>query len=271
MSGSGKFHIGRVLSNRKLAEGHYRMGIAVPAAFPEAAPGQFVLIRVKDRSFPFLGRPLGVYAQERGPGGSRLEILYRVAGRGTGVLSLLKKGDALEVLGPLGQGFKAVRGRDRVVMIAGGIGIAPLTPLARRLCAKLPARATLDFYYGAERADFLVGLGTLRDTCRSIRIATDDGSRGFRGPVTDLFAGDLKNYPPARTVVYACGPRAMLKRISELLAGSPIRCQVSVEERMACGVGACLGCVVETKDERKPYKRVCKEGPVFDLNEIVWR
>jgi dihydroorotate dehydrogenase electron transfer subunit len=271
MSGSRKLHVGQVLSNKKLAEGHYRMGIALPAVFPEAAPGQFVLIRVKDRVFPFLGRPLGVYAQMRGRSGGRVEVLYRVAGRGTGVLALLKKGDELEVLGPLGQGFKAVRGRDRIVMIAGGIGVAPLTPLARRLCGKPPSGATLDFYYGAGRADFLVGLGTLRNICHSVRIATDDGSRGFRGPVTDLFAGDLKDYPPERTVIYACGPRAMLIRISELLAGSPIPCQVSVEERMACGVGACLGCVVETKDSGKPFKRVCKEGPVFDLKEIVWR
>jgi len=266
-----KLHTGEVLSNRELAEGHYLMSIALPAAFAAAAPGQFVMVRVKDRAFPFLGRPLGVYVQEKGGGESRIEILYRVAGRGTGVFALLKKGDRVEILGPLGQGFRPVRGRDRIVLIAGGIGIAPLAPLVRRLHAKLPARATLDVYYGARRADLLLGLGGIRKACSAIRIATDNGSKGFRGPVTDLFAGDLEQYPPERTVIYACGPHAMLKKISELLARHPIPCQVSVEERMACGVGACLGCVIEAKDTGKPYKRVCKEGPVFDLNEIVWR
>ncbi|MCX5833188.1 MAG: dihydroorotate dehydrogenase electron transfer subunit, partial [Deltaproteobacteria bacterium] len=266
-----KLYVGEILSNRELAEGHYLMNMVLPAAFPEAAPGQFVLVRAKDRALPFLGRPLGIYTQEKGKGESRIEILYRVAGRGTGVFALLKKGNPVEILGPLGQGFRLVRGRDRIVLIAGGIGIAPLAPLVRKLRKKLPAGATLDLYYGARRADLLVGLGAIRKTCSAIRIATDDGSRGFRGPVTDLFAGDLKQYPPERTVIYACGPHAMLKRMSELLARHPVPCQVSVEERMACGVGACLGCVIETEDTGKPYKRVCKEGPVFDLNEIVWR
>ena len=266
-----KLYTGKVLSNRELAEGHYRMSIALPAAFREAAPGQFVLVRVKDRAIPFLGRPLGVYAQEKGKGENRIEILYRVAGRGTGVFARLKKGDFVEIIGPLGQGFSLVRGRDRIVLIAGGIGIAPLTPLVRRLRKKLPASITLDLYYGARRADLLVGLGAVRKACSAITIATDDGSRGFRGPVTELVARDLMQFPPERTVIYACGPHAMLKKMSELLARHPIPCQVSVEERMACGVGACLGCVIEVKDKETPYKRVCREGPVFDLNEIVWR
>ncbi len=266
-----KLHVGEILSNRELAEGHYLMSMALPAAFPEAAPGQFVLVRAKDRAFPFLGRPLGIYVQEKGKGESRIEILYRVVGRGSGVFALLKKGDRVDILGPLGQGFRPVRGRDRIVLVAGGIGIAPLAPLVRRLRQKRPAGATLDLYYGARRADLLIGLGALRKACSTIRIATDDGSRGFKGPVTGLFAGDLKHYPPERTVIYACGPHAMLKKMSELLERLPIPCQVSVEERMACGVGACLGCVIEAKGAGKPYKRVCKEGPVFDLNEIVWR
>jgi dihydroorotate dehydrogenase electron transfer subunit len=266
-----KLHTGKVLSNRELAKDHYRMSIALPAAFREAAPGQFVLVRAKDRAFPFLGRPLGVYAQEKGRGENRIEILYRVAGRGTGVFALLRKGDLVEILGPLGQGFSLVRGRDRILLIAGGIGIAPLAPLVRTLRKKLPAAVALDFYYGARRADLLVGLGAVRKSCSTVRIATDDGSRGFRGPVTELVARDLTQYPPDRTMIYACGPHAMLKKMSELLARHRIPCQVSVEERMACGVGACLGCAVETKDAGKPYRRVCREGPVFDLNEIAWR
>ncbi|HOD36779.1 MAG TPA: dihydroorotate dehydrogenase electron transfer subunit [Syntrophales bacterium] len=266
-----KLHTGQILSNREVAKDHYRMSIAMPAAFREAAPGQFVLVRVKDRAFPFLGRPLGVYAQEKRGGENQIELLYRVAGRGTAVFALLKKGDFVEILGPLGRGFSLVRGRDRIVLIAGGIGIAPLAPLARMLRKKLPSAVTLDLYYGARRADLLTGLGTLRKSCGTVRLATDDGSRGFRGPVTELFDGELKNYPPERTVIYACGPHTMLKRVSEILGCHPIPCQVSVEERMACGVGACLGCAVETKDGGKPYRRVCMEGPVFDINEIVWR
>ncbi len=266
-----RLHVGEVISNREWAAGHFRMVIALPAAFPEAAPGQFVMVRVKDRMFPFLGRPLGVYGQEKRAGGCRIEVLYRVAGRGTGVLARLGKGNAVEILGPLGRGFKEVRGRDRIVLIAGGIGVAPLTPLARRLCGNLPTGARLVCYYGARCAHLLVGLGALRKACHTVRVATDDGSMGFKGPVTDLFAGDLENYPPGRLAVYACGPRAMLKKIAEILEGRCIPCQVSVEERMACGVGACLGCAIETKDPGKPYKRVCKEGPVFELDEIVWR
>lgn len=266
-----KLHTGQVISNRELAKDHYRMSIAMPAAFREAAPGQFVLIRARGRAFPFLGRPFGVYAQEKGKGKNRIEILYRVAGRGTAVFALLKRGDFVEILGPLGRGFSLVRGRDRIVLIAGGIGIAPLEPLVRTLRKKRPSAVTLDFYYGARRADLLMGLGALRKSCSTVRIATDDGSRGFRGPVTELVARHLESYPPDRTVIYACGPHAMLKKLSEVLVRHPIPCQVSVEERMACGVGACLGCAVETKDTEKPYRRVCMEGPVFDINEIVWR
>ena len=263
---------GEVSSNREVAEGHYLMALRTDGPFPPAVPGQFLMLRAAGRPSPFLGRPLGVYSQSLTGKRNRVEVLYQVVGKGTLAFSGLKKKDRVEILGPLGRGFDLPRGDGPVVLVAGGIGIAPLTPLVRRLRAEGTPGRRMVLYFGARRSDLLIGVDHLRTLCTEVNVITDDGSSGRRGPVTDLVARDLKACSQKGAFMYACGPHGMLKSLRGLLAGHPIPCQVSVEERMACGVGACLGCVVEARagQRGKLYKRVCMEGPVFDIREMVW-
>lgn len=260
-----------ILSNVEVAPCHYLMALAVSRAFRDSRPGQFVMLRPGGRGVPFLGRPLGIYSLADHGDGARIEILYRAAGRGTQVISTLCEGDRIEILGPLGNRFELPPGTDTAVLVAGGIGIAPLVFLAEQLsCRTVGVRVVL--YIGARDAATLLGVDRVKVCGAEVRLSTDDGSAGYRGPVTELFRQDLGSYEAAKTSVFVCGPGPMLKRMSEIVADHPISCQVLMEERMACGMGACLGCSIEVRTPKGPeYRQVCTDGPVFDLREIVWR
>ena len=262
---------GRIISNREIAKDHFLMSLKVSSAespFQKASPGQFVMLRVKDRKFPFLGRPFSIYSIYPDDGGFIVELLYRVVGKGTYVISRLKPDEETCVLGPLGRGFDIFPDRSCVILVAGGIGIAPISFLGkhyRRCAAGRPQKIIC--YAGAQSVNLLIGLDKMEEICSGVRISTDDGSRGYHGLVTELFGNDLSSYDHRDSIIYACGPSAMLKGLAGILKDQPAPCQVSVEERMACGVGACLGCAIRVKSG---YKRVCKDGPVFDIHEIVW-
>lgn len=262
---------GRIISNREIAKDHFLMSLKVSSAessFKEASPGQFVMLRVKGRKFPFLGRPLSIYSIYQDNGGFIVEFLYRVVGEGTYVISRLKPDEEMYIMGPLGRGFDISPDHSCIILIAGGIGIAPLSFLGehyRRYAAGRPQKIIC--YAGVQKANLLVGLEGMEEICSGVRISTDDGSRGYHGLVTELFKNDLNSYSHRDSIIYACGPSAMLKGLAGILKDQSIPCQVSVEERMACGVGACLGCAVRVKSG---YKRVCKDGPVFDMKEIDW-
>jgi len=260
-----------ILSNTEVAPCHYLMALSVSRVFKDARPGQFVMLRPGGRGVPFLGRPLGIYSLAGHGDGARIEILYRTAGRGTKVISTLCEGDRLEILGPLGNRFELPAGMDTAVLVAGGIGIAPLVFLAEQLsCRSTGVRVVV--YIGARDAVTLLGVDRVKVCSAEVRLSTDDGSAGYRGPVTDLFREDLRSFDAAKTGVFVCGPNPMLKRMSEIVADHPISCQVLMEERMACGMGACLGCTIEVRTAKgMEYRQVCADGPVFDLREIVWR
>ena len=194
----------------------------------------------------------------------RLSLLYQVAGTGTRQLSLKKKGDELEIIGPLGNGFGRMPGR-RPVLVAGGMGVAPLFYLATATVAQKPF-----VLIGAKTASDLVCEREFRRLGCDVLVATDDGSKGFHGYVTGLLQELLsgkQQWGKARLCLYACGPRPMLRETGALAAACGIPCQLSLEEHMACGFGACLGCAVQTASG---YKRVCSEGPVFDSAELIW-
>ncbi len=260
-----------ILSNVEVAPGHYLMALSVSRVFRDAQPGQFVMLRPGGRGVPFLGRPLGIYSLADHDEGARIEILYRAAGRGTQVISTLCEGDRMEILGPLGNRFDLPPDMDTAVLVAGGIGIAPLVFLAQQLsCRSAGVRVVV--YIGARDAATLLGLDRVKVCSAEVRLSTDDGSAGYRGPVTDLFREDLGSFDAVKTAVFVCGPNPMLKRMSEIVADHPISCQVLMEERMACGMGACLGCTIEVRTRQGvQYRQVCSDGPVFDLREIVWR
>lgn len=246
---------GTILDNRQVIPHCRLIRIKLSKPLGRVIPGQFVMIKVPDREI-FLRRPFSIYDCT----GKTISIMYKVVGAGTESLSRAKKGDGTSVLGPLGKGFSVKRG-GRPVVIAGGIGIAGVHMLIKRL----GDRAYV--FYGCatgEEKVLLMNQGNTPDT--NTYITTLDGSSGTRGTVVDLLGEKLEGLLPAE--IFACGPVGMLRSLKELLAQRKTPCQALLEERMACGLGLCFGCVIKTIDEKEPYKRVCKEGPVFSLWEI---
>ncbi|MEW6075582.1 MAG: dihydroorotate dehydrogenase electron transfer subunit [Candidatus Omnitrophota bacterium] len=251
-----------LLYNKPLGKNYFRLACNAAKIACDAAAGQFVSVKINNAHEPFLRRPFGIHKAE----GGRIEILYEVVGEGTRLLSGRKPGSLLDVLGPLGNGYDyryALIRRKTPVLVAGGMGVAPLLFLAEKLSQSSP-RVVL----GAKSKNQVLCEKEFKKIGCSVTIATDDGSRGFKGRATDLLRRLLSTASARESIViYACGPRPMLADVSRVSRKYGIVAQVSLEEHMACGIGACLGCVVKTKGG---YKRVCKEGPVFNSEEIVW-
>ena len=265
-------YIGEVLRNDEIKRDFICMKVKLPAEFDPPLPGQFVMIRIAGLYDPFLSRPISIYSFTRGKSSCTMELLYRVVGKGTQILAGLMKGSQVEVSGPLGGSYTIDPSIKNIVLIAGGIGVAPLTLLAQHLCKTVCRETnTMTFYLGAQTDGALVGLEQIRKYCYNVIVCTDDGTSGQKALVTHAFQNDMKKYLPEETVIYACGPRPMIRSLSGILKDQYF-CQVSLEERMACGVGACVGCVVAVKDEQgqKAYKRVCADGPVFELKDVIW-
>lgn len=213
-----------------------------------------------DNSYdPLLKRPFSILRQAS----EKVQFLYRIKGKGTERMRQMKKGIAVSLLGPLGNGYPLPGKNLTPLLIAGGIGIASLFPLAE----KLAKDAYL--FYGGRTKDELFMLNELKGIVKELIISTDDGSAGEKGTVVDTLNDFLASKLSAISyqLIYACGPSPMLKAVSKVALEKGINGYISMEENMACGVGACLGCAVKTK---KGYKRVCKEGPVFPIEEIVW-
>jgi dihydroorotate dehydrogenase electron transfer subunit len=264
---------GIIVKNKRIADRHFLLSIKLSGSFQTPRPGQFVMVRDKGHSDPLLGRPFSVYAFERRETKIIVEILYKVVGKGTLFLSMLKRGDSLEIFGPYGHAFDVFPHAEKVVLISGGIGIAPIAFLASNYRRIVDAgNVELIFYCGAKTAVSLVEVEKIKELSSDIFISTDDGSIGYHGVITDVFSKNVSMYDPENSIIYACGPGPMLKRLSDLLVKNPIPCHVLIEERMACGVGACLGCTVRSKDKngKDAHVRVCKDGPVFNIKDIAW-
>jgi dihydroorotate dehydrogenase electron transfer subunit len=243
----------RVEENRLLAPEHRRMVLHAPDIGASAEPGQFVHVRVHDSLHPLLRRPFSVARRDRTAG--TLTLIYRVVGEGTARLADRRPGDRMEVLGPLGRGFRMLP--DVIpLLVGGGVGIAPLIFLAEEAVRK---GRQVELLAGARTAALLVGEGDLRELGVECCPATDDGSRGYRGPVTGLVAGRLDG-----RAVYASGPLAMLRQVKRLTESAPA--QLCIEAVMACGVGACRGCSCGAQGGG--HRLVCTDGPVFDAHEV---
>lgn len=194
-----------------------------------------------------------------------MEILYDVVGEGTRAFAGRKSGDYLDLIGPLGKGFDYRCAQNkRVILIGGGIGVAPLLFLSREIKSKDKL-----ILIGARTKDQVLCEKEFKNFISDVKISTDDGSRGFSGRVTDLLKNVMSTEPVGKREIqlYACGPKPMLKEVCRIAKAHNLQAQVSLEEHMGCGIGACLGCVVKTKNG---LKRVCKEGPVFDAKELIW-
>jgi dihydroorotate dehydrogenase electron transfer subunit len=233
----------------------------------QARPGQFIMVRPPKFSDPLLPRPFSIHRLR----GDEVEILFKVVGQGTRQLASLKKGDRLEVRGPLGQGFNFEEDLDPI-LVAGGMGVAPLLFLAEtwKQSRKKNQKRSLRLFIGARNKAELLCLNEFERAGVQIFTTTEDGSYGRRGLVTLLLAKTIKNPSPKQTL-FVCGPNPMLKAVRNWAVQKGIPCQLSLETHMACGLGACLGCVVAKKKGTEiAYVNVCQEGPVFEAQEVFW-
>lgn len=251
----------KILNHKKAGPRHYLLTLEAPFSIRKARPGQFVQIRVSDTFEPFLRRPFSIHRVR----GSVFEVLYEVVGRASKILSRARAGEILDVIGPLGNGFPEPAPGARVILVAGGMGVAPLVFLAEQIAVKNRKSPVL---LGARDKAGLLCEKDFRILGADVMIATDNGSKGFKGWVSALLKSILQaGSGDQETVVYSCGPRPMSREIARLSREFNVTSWLSLEEHMACGLGACLGCVVDTVDG---YKRVCKEGPVFESSRIIW-
>ncbi|MBI3616644.1 MAG: dihydroorotate dehydrogenase electron transfer subunit [Candidatus Omnitrophica bacterium] len=256
-------NIYKVVSNEKLCPRFFRLCFAAPPIVRKIRPGQFVHIRTSDGLEPFFRRPFSVYRAQK-----YVEIFYEVVGPGTKILSLKKEGDPIDVLGPLGAPFRMPpKGIKQVVMIAGGIGVAPfliLTDFLRRERSSAFPALELILLYGGRTKGHVFNMKEFKKNGCATHVATDDGSVGTRGRVDKLFA--KINPDPKTTFIYTCGPDPMMAAVQHFARRHQLRGQAACEEVMACALGACLGCSIRTT---KGFRTVCYDGPAFDLQEVV--
>lgn len=258
-----------VIENLRFPQHNYLLSLQAPKVAQKVLPGQFVMAAEVEKltlPYPLLKRAMAVYstAEEKGER-SIITLLLKVIGDGTRRLASLQPGDTVSLIGPLGNGFDTGQGHGKInLLVAGGIGIASLYLLADKL--KRDGQQ-LHLIYGGQGAKDLVGLDDFRRLEIPIFVTTDDGSLGFKGLVTEGLESYLKDLPQDDLVIYTCGPNPMMKAVSSLAASYNIPCQISVEAKMACGFGVCLGCSVKTVGS---YRLACRHGPVFDAAEFVW-
>lgn len=247
-----------VLANERLAAGVGLVTLDAPLTAARVEPGQFVHLRIARGADFILRRPFSVY---RAPEG-RIELLYQVLGRGTRALAAAERGAEMDLIGPLGRGWRIPDGAAHALVVSGGLGAAPMGMLVEALARRGIAVTVAQ---GAPTAERLVARALFEEHARRVETATDDGSAGQRGLVTALAERLIADDRP--DVVYACGPEAMERAVAALAGAAGVPCQVSLERLMACGVGACLSCVVSTTRGRL---RACVDGPVFDAEEVLW-
>ena len=269
-----------VVENRKIARETYQLRFDCPQLARRILPGQFVMLRLAGTADPLIGRPLALYDTAPDAHGEPcgVEVVYVVKGNLTSRLCRLERGGEIVVWGPLGNGF-AKRTPSHLIMVAGGIGQTPMLALARerlgmqsfgdplRVVGKAE-RVTL--CYGARTAGYLAGLDDFQALNLDLRLATDDGSCGHRGLVTELLSRVLDE-DEGHAEIVCCGPEVMMKKVAEMAIHRGVPCQVSLETPMACGIGVCFTCVAKVScGDGWDYQRTCVEGPVFEAQDLVW-
>lgn len=275
-----------ILENSPIARDTYRLRLECPEIARRVVPGQFLMFRLAEVNDPLLGRPLALYDtvidstrldSSGEPWG--LDVVYLVKGKFTRRLAECGRGTKLSMWGPLGNGFQT-RMCDTLIMVAGGIGQTPFAALGNESLGRRsygdPSRAAgiaqrVILCYGARSAEYLAGLEDFANIGIEVRLATDDGSRGYHGLVPRLLEQVVAETSGDRRIV-SCGPEPMMESVSRIAARAEIPCEVSLETPMACGVGICFTCVAKVRDAegRWDYKRTCVEGPVFDAAMIEW-
>ncbi len=257
----------KVMWNQKVGPGYYRLGLGCNEGYARTIPGQFVMLRLVDQTFPLLSRPFSVHrlivSQGRIKG---LEILYKVIGRCTQRFSRLVQNDSLQLLGPLGRGFEIVDAARIYYLAAGGVGVAPMVFLASCLKTQGVDMSGCTLFLGARTEADLLCRDDFRALGVRIQVTTEDGSTGERGLVTHSLKAAVASKRP--DMLLACGPVEMLAHVGRMAHKYAVPCQVSIETMMACGMGACLGCAIEAKDSPSKYLHACLDGPVFAAQHL---
>lgn len=252
----------RVLENERIKENFYLLRLHAPWVADCCVPGQFVMVRSEAAGWPYLNRPFSIYDSDRD---SVVELLYKVVGSATALMARMGKGDSLELIGPLGRGFSPADSVSHLVAVAGGIGLPPLAFYCRTYSGSCDAVTLVIGAAGADELLFPVGM-----MAEGIKVVTytEDGSKGSRGLATDGLARLLPSLAaaPQAARIAACGPRKMLGEVSAIAESGGITCEASVEEMMACGVGACMSCAIPARGGG--YLHACKDGPVIDTSLI---
>lgn len=248
--------LSKIVDISKVSKHAYKIDFQNAEMAEKVQVGQFVHIKLANEFT--LRRPISICDVR----GDIITIIFEIRGKGTDWLAKVKKGDELDILGPLGKGFNLSKAGTNPVFVGGGIGVPPLF-----LSAKKSENATA--ILGFRNKDFVMLENEFKAICKDVHVTTDDGSYGTLGFVTNVLKSKIKD----ATAVYACGPTPMLKAIYEICKANGVYCEVSLEERMACGVGACLVCACEVYANEnglpvKKYAHVCKDGPVFDASEV---
>ncbi|NLL06195.1 MAG: dihydroorotate dehydrogenase electron transfer subunit [Clostridiaceae bacterium] len=246
----------------QLAKSIYRMTIKSAYISENAKPGQFVNVKCSEGINALLRRPISICKVDKDRG--TFDIVFQIKGIGTEYLAQKTATSEVDLIAPLGNTFNIDAKHEKIAVVGGGIGIFPLLYLLREL-KDVEKRA----YLGFRNKDFAVLLDEFEANCNVLNISTDDGSMGYKGLVTDILENDLKscNFD----IIYTCGPMPMIKRVVEIAHKNNIKCQVSMEQRMGCGIGACLVCACKTKKEESwEYSHVCKDGPVFWSDEVIF-
>ena len=297
-------HTAEIIENVRLARETYRVRFHAPELARRIVPGQFLMLRLTGVNDPLIGRPLALYETVLSASGdpTAVDVVYLVKGKLTSQLWQMQPGQQLDVSGPLGNGFDATQARsasegsgrcpndsahrhppiptDHLIMVAGGIGQTPFLAFAQEALGRkkygdpprdVPRALHVTFCYGARTADYFAGVEDFEKLGIDVRLATDDGSRGHHGLVTELLKNTLAEHH-GRPRIVCCGPERMMEAVAHFAREACVPCQVSLETPMACGIGICFTCVAKIRQAGGgwDYKRTCVEGPVFDAERIEW-
>ncbi len=254
-----------IVKIEQLKQDLYKFSIKAEEIVSSSKPGHFIEIRVVDGIEPLLRRPISIYNLDKENG--ILEFIFQVKGKGTELLSKRKVGEKLDIIGPLGYGTFKVKDYQNVAIIGGGIGMFPLYELAKEL--KQKTSTNVHVYMGFRNKELITLEEEFKNVSDELTITTDDGSYGISGFAINELKKDCQKQAPDK--IFACGPLPMLKAVQAFANENNIPCEISLEQKMACGLGACLGCAVKTAkspSDAPEYWHVCKAGPVFNATDV---
>ena len=256
--------LAELVKKEQLKKDIFKFSVKAPSIVENSKPGNFIEIRVSDQVEPFLRRPISIYNLDRKNG--VLEFIFQVKGKGTQILANKEVGSQIDIIGPLGYGTFKYENYNNIAIIGGGIGVFPLYELSKETKSD---NRNVNIYLGFRNNDFVVLENEFKSVSDKLIITTDDGTYGKEGFAINFLKEDLEK--DKIDCIYACGPLPMLKAVRELAIEKDIPCQISLEERMGCGLGVCLGCAVKTAKSTKEnpeYWHVCKGGPIFQAKDV---